>query len=653
MFWNKKNKESRKINNKSNRMSKKRKLYNLVIKMLSIVLCIFHLYTGIFGLLPNFQQRAIHVMLVMSLAFLVYPIKRINIKKAYPHWADILAILIIVLSGSYIYLNYLYFSPFMVRSINYFEITLGILTAILILEISRRTIGLTLPILAFLAFIYTVLGHYIPGNWGHPYIKFSYYITHLYLDSGGIWGFLTGLSASYLTIFIMFGILLLYSGAGKVLIDLSLCVAGKLIGGPAKVAVISSAFFAMLSGSASANVATTGSFTIPLMKSLGYRSEFASAVEATASTGGIITPPIMGSAGFIIAEILSISYFKVALAASIPAFLFYLSVFMGVHFQSIRGNLKPLPKEKLPKLSKVLTLSNIFCLFFPIGVLIFMLFRGYSLTSVGTGSCIAVLITYIFKDISAQNIINRIKNIPYLFEKTGKALIAIPAMLISANIILYMINFTGISLKFSAFILSLGENNLFLILILSGFLVMILGMGLPSAPSYVLGITVAAPPLFILGIEPLAVHLFILYYAILANITPPVCPAVFVAAIIAKTKWIETAKIALLLSPMLYIMPFVFVFNNSFILIGSIFHIIVDVGSAVIGVILFSSGLMGYLIRKCNYIERILLILSGFFLILTDLRFEVPAFIISSLILLFQKYQLFRYKINTKNYNIK
>lgn len=609
---------------------KNNSINDLIIKILAISIVVFHLYTGLFGLLPMFQQRAIHIGLVVSLVLLVYP-SRVR-------WLDMLAVLILTTSCIFVYSNYLKFSPFMVRSINNFEITLGILTTIIILEASRRTTGLALPIVAFLGFFYSIFGNqFISGYWGPPKIVFSNFITHLYFGTSAIWGSLTGLSASYIALFIIFGSLFLNTGAGKTLMDLSKIIAGRFVGGPAKVAVVSSSFFAMLSGSATANVATTGAFTIPLMKSLGYKSEFAGAVEATASTGGIITPPIMGSAGFIIAEFLGVPYVKVMIPAFIPAILFYLNLLLGVHFRSIKKGLKPLPNDEIPKIREVLQLKNIVPLFAPIILLLFMIFRAYSLTLIGALICIVVLITHIFQDFSPNNIIDRSKKIPYLFSEAGKALITIPAVLVAANIVLFMLQFAGVLLKFSNYILSLSGGNLFGILILTAFLVMILGMGLPSAPAYILGFTAAGYSLISLGLEPLSVHLFILYYAILCNITPPVCGAVFVASSIANANWLKCALLALTLAVPLYILPFAFIYRPSLLLIGTSYEIVFTLITTSIGSILLISGVMAYLIRECNFFERILLILAGLGLIfLKDLVSNIIILVLAILVVFYQ-----------------
>jgi len=524
--------------------------------------------------------------------------------------------MIILVSGIFIFLNYLNFMPFMVRSINSFEMVLAILTIIVVFEAARRTAGWAFPILAAAVLAYTLWGQYIPSYWGHPPLGLPNILTRIYLSPDAMWGFMTGLSATYIAMFVIFGSFLLASGAGQTFVDLAKCLAGKFIGGPAKVAVVSSGFFSMMSGSPMANVATTGSFTIPMMKKLGYSPEFAGGVEATASTGGILTPPIMGAAGFIMAEFLGIPYLKVIIAAAIPAFLFYVAAFMGIHFRAVKLNLKPVPREERPPLKSVLVPSRVIGVTLPVGVLLYMLIRGYSLTLVGTSACMAVLLTYIFSNLSQEGIKQRLRNMPHIFEKAGRAIIIIPPVLVSANIILFLLDFTGLNLKFSTFVLSLSGGYLITILLLVGILVMILGCGLPVTAAYVMGVTVAAPALIELGVLPLAAHLFILYYSIIAGITPPVCPTVYVAVALAKSNWLKTAWVAMRLAPLLYLMPFIFVFDNTFIMVGPPWAILLNVSAATIGAIVLSGGIMGQLVTKCSIPGRLVLLASGVLLLL-------------------------------------
>jgi TRAP transporter 4TM/12TM fusion protein len=591
------------------------------ISFIAIGFAAFHLLTGMLGVLPAQEQRAVHVAFALVLVLACYPRRKKVSTKGIPIF-DLLMISVIILACANIFIKWKSYMPVMSAPATVFEIVLALAATLIILEAGRRITGWVFPILIAMAIIYALFGQYIPGKFGHAPIKPISLLRAVYFSTDGIWGFLTGLSATFIALFVLFGSFLLTTGGGKTFIDLSLLGAGRLRGGPAKVAVISSGLFSMLSGSPLANVATTGSFTIPMMKKLGYSSAFAGAVEATASTGGIITPPIMGAAAFIMAEFLGISYLEVIIAASIPALLYYLAVFMGVHFQAIKRNLEPIPPEDLPSAKSVFTWSRIIGLFLPSATLLYTLLSGFSLIFVATSASLMCLVTYIFSDFSLGKMKKRVIGISKIFDAAGNSIVAVVPILVCANIFLALLEYTGLGLKFSNLIIGFGKDYLFLSLLLTGLLVMILGCGLPITAAYILGVVVAVPLLVSWGILPIAAHLFILYYSVLATITPPVCPALYLASHIAQSKWLKTAWIAMGLSPLLYIMPFLFVYNSTFLLIGLPRDIILNVGTAVLGAIILVSGTMGQLISRCNVFERIILVAAGIFLLLPVWQFD-------------------------------
>lgn len=599
--------------------------------LIAIALSIFHLYTGVFGLLPGPQQRAVHVALALTLIFLISPVRMKGIKKGVP-WYDLLIISVVLMSCGYVFFFWKHYLPFMVFPPNAFEIIIAVTTILAVLEAGRRTTGWAFPILAMLTFAYALVGHYIPGEFNHPPIGIILTLKSVYFSVDGVWGFLTGLSATFIALFILFGATLLASGGGKTLIDLAMLTAGRLRGGPAKVAVVASGFFGMLSGSAVANVATTGSFTIPMMKKLGYSPEFAGGVESTASTGGQIAPPIMGVAAFVMAEFLGIPYLKVCIAAIVPAILFFLAVFMGVHFQAVKQNLAAIRHEDLPLVKNVVTFSRMLTLILPIGVLLYTLIEGYSLNLVGSSAALTCLATYTFSGLSLHSIKERLKNIPSILESAGKTLIRIVPILVCANIVLCLLSFTGLSIKFSAMVMRLGESSIFLSLLMTGVLVMILGCGLPSTPAYILGVTVAAPMLIGWGILPIAAHLFIFYYAVIAVITPPVCPAVYMATAIAQSNWLKTAWVAVRLSPLLYLMPFLFVFDNTFLLMGSPRAILLNLSTAILGAVILVSGTIGQLITKCKHYESLALVAAGILLLIPGWQTDLLGVVLLSAI---------------------
>ena len=460
-----------------------------------------------------------------------------------------------------------------------------------------------------------------------------YVLRIAFFSAEGIWGSLTGIAAVYIALFVVFGAILLTSGGGKMLIDLALLLTGRYRGGPAKVAVIASSMFGTLSGSSLANVATTGAFTIPLMKSLGYEPKFAGAVEAVASTGGSIMPPIMGTAAFIMAEFLGIPYLQIIIAAFVPAILFYTSVFMGVHFQAVKLDLKPVPAEQRPHPKDILTYPRISGLAIPVGVLIFLLVRGYSLPMVGGGICTAAILAYIFSDLSWSNMKERLRRMLPCLEAGGKALMFLTPVLVCANIVLGLLVGTGLIMKFSYLLVSFGQENLWLSLGIVALLVMILGTGLPATASYVIGVAVGASLHIGWGILPLAAHLFVFYYARVAVITPPVCAAVFIASSIAKSEWLPTAFTAVKLAPLLYLMPFIFVGDNTFLLMGPIPLILLNVSTAIFGVIMLASGVIGQFIVRSKRYERLAMIAAGLFLLIPGWQLDLLGAILSAAVI--------------------
>jgi len=510
----------------------------------------------------------------------------------------------------------MHFWPFKTSPVTAVELTLAVVTTIVVLEAARRTIGWVFPILTAIFLAYTLWGDHIPGQWGHAYIAPPMILQYLYLSSNGIWGFLTGISARFLALFLIFGSLLLTTGAGDTLIKLAILGAGRFRGGPAKVAVVASGFFAMLSGSAIANVVTTGSFTIPMMKKLGYRREFAGGVEAVSSCGGGITPPVMGASAFIMAEFLGIPYLKVIIAAAIPASLYYLSVFTSVHFHSVKHHLVPIPREELPQAREVFTWSRMMCFLLPIGVLLYTLFRGYSLPTVATRTCLTVLVTYIFSDLSLRGMKERLRDIPHHLETAGVAVARVVPILVCASIVLFLLGFTGLTPKLTALIVGIAGANVVLSLVVTAALVMLLGCGLPVSAAYILAIAVTGPLMIGWGILPLAAHLFAVYFAITAGITPPICASTYVASGIAQSNWLKTAWVALRMAPLLYLMPFLFVSDATFIMIGTPWAILLNVGTAAIGVTALASGMWGYFLTECNIPERLALIALGILLLI-------------------------------------
>ncbi len=616
------------------------------ISLVAISYVCFHLYTGYSGPFPNLQQRAIHVAFALVLTFLILrPFYRQTAEK----WERILLVIDLIMTGmaiwccTYVFVKYDWIMEHPAESTD-FQLLLGTIAILLTLEASRRSIGLLFPFLTLLFILYALLGPYIPEipligsslvNWGHRGFSLPYIIQIMFLSDQGLWGFVTGISATIVAMFIIFGAFILFTGGGETFIDLALWFTGRFYGGAAKVAVVASGFFGMISGSAVANVATTGTFTIPMMKRLKYGNEFAGAVEATASSGGQITPPIMGAGAFIMAEILEISYLKVALCAAIPAYLYYLGCFSAVHFESVKRNLGQVPPAEIKPLKAILKPSRSVPLLVPIFILLSFLVRGYTPETSAFWAIFAAVFLYFLA--SPQEMRTRATRLLKGMEDAGRSMIKVVPLLVCANIIISLINITGIGVKLSEFIVALAGENTFLALILAAGVTLILGMGVPTTAAYLLAAAVIAPSLKSMGFEPIAIHLFIFYFAILSAITPPVCAAVYVGAGIAQGDWIKTAWISIRLALVEYIIPFIFIYNTSLLFLGPWRNILTSFVTATIGVAMIGCATMGYLVGPLNIFMRLIILIGSVMCIIPGLKSDIVGLVILGMIYAYQK----------------
>jgi TRAP transporter 4TM/12TM fusion protein len=497
------------------------------------------------------------------------------------------------------------------------DIFLGTILLVVILEASRRSLGSILSVFALIMIAYALLGHHIPGNYGHPEFTFHRIIERLYTSGEGFSGLVVYIISTMVAIFIILGAVLSSTQMGQVLIDFAKIVSGRLRGGAALIAVVSSALFGTISGSGPANVATTGTFTIPMMKRLKYKPEFAAAVEAVASTGGQIMPPIMGAGAFIMAEMLGKAYLSICVAAAFPAILYFLGAGMGIYFEALRVNLPSTPKEEIPKFREVLRWSRLGPLISFIFVLLYLMVKGYT----PQYSCFwaFVIFTGLFIFTTGKrgvtNILTRARMIFDGFRESARTLMDLAIIALCVQIIISIVSLTGVGIKFSETILFIAGTSVIFSLILSGVLIMVLGMGVPTTAAYLVGVSVVGTGLISLGLDPLGTHLFIFYFACISLITPPVCIAVYIAASIAETKWLKAAFIASRLGVAAYIVPFMFVFSPALLLNGSFYEILFVSVSAIIGVIFLAAGMMGFLIKHATVLERVILCIAAICLI--------------------------------------
>jgi TRAP transporter 4TM/12TM fusion protein len=608
-----------------------------IARITAIAFSLFQIFVAGYGQIPDMQLRALHVLfgLVLTL-MLVSPAKRARPESNIPIW-DILLILITIASSVNAYIKYEWYHLNIGVSTP-LDLILGMAITVLAIETGRRVVGWTLPLLTLLLLLYSYFGYLIPGLFYHHGLSFPFIMQTIYQGTKGVFGFVTGVSANIIAIFLIFGSLLLFTGGGQTFIDLAIKITGRIRGGPALVAVIASAFFGTISGVSVVNVVTTGSFTIPLMKRLGYKPEFAGAVEAAASSGGIITPPIMGAGAFIMAEILGIPYLSVIKAAIVPAILYYVAVFTAVRFRALRLNLVPVPRDQIPSNRELFTWKRLSPLALPIAMILFLLVRGYSPASAGFWGCIASIVLFLFSNFSLSQMKERVKTIIKALEGAGMSLIEIISLVVCANIVVSLINLTGIGVKFSGLVIDIAGSFMVVALLLAAFVTIVIGMGMPATPSYLIGVSVMGGALIMLGALPIAAHFFIFYFAVFSAITPPVCTAAFAAATIAKANWFKIARTAIPLAIVGYAMPFIFIYEPALLLEGKPLEITIAALSAAMGAVFIGAGVAGYLNSKLHIAVRLLFAIAGVMLLVPNLQSDVIAIIAIVLSLLGQRF---------------
>ncbi|MBS9405416.1 TRAP transporter fused permease subunit [Halomonas sp. TRM85114] len=514
------------------------------------------LYTAATGPFESLIQRSIFLALVILLGLTVYPLGTGTRWRPLGIALDLVLAVGAVLACGYVAMN----SERILVELPWASTRDMLFTGVLlvaILELSRRAIGLIFPLLVVAGLGYAWFGAAIPGPLGHRGFGLAYITETIYLGDLGVWGMLVGVAATTIAAFVLFGSLLLHTGGGQTFMDLALRISGRSPGGAAKVATVASGLFGMVSGSAVANVATTGNFTIPMMKRLDYPRPFAAAVEAVASTGGQIAPPILGAAAFIMAEILGESYLRIALAALLPAILFYLGVFLTIHLVAQRRNLRVVPGDELPGWRDVLRPERIVPILAALGGLFFGVLSGRSIQLSAFYGILMTVLTFVPFSLLAKMPPHEIlgKLLSGLMD-AGRGMVIIGVLLAGAQILVAMIGMTGIGVTLASLIVNVGGESLFLVAGIVGGVCLILGMGIPTTAAYVLVASVLAPALTTIGVEPLIAHLFVFYFATLSVITPPVCVAVFVASGIAGTNWLPAAGEAVRLAAAIYVIPF-------------------------------------------------------------------------------------------------
>lgn len=605
-----------------------KKIISLSVLVVAIIWCLFQLYTAAFGVLPALLQRSVHLMFALILIFLVYPFSPKKEKELFST-EKLLFIILSIAAVGYIASNHISIWSQTSSLTTVQEIT-SFMIIILILEASRRAIGLALPLIALLSIVYAYFGNLLPPLFQHRGFGLDEIFRHSVMGLEGIFGIALGVAATFVFLFIFYAAILQVSGGGQFFIDLASSLVGRIRGGPAKIAVIASAFFGSISGSAVANTAGTGAFTIPLMKSTGYKKRFAGAVEAVSSTGGQFMPPIMGTAAFLIAEVLAIPFWQVALGALIPGILYYIAVFCMVDLEAAKQNIKGLDEKEIPSFRKTLK-KGWHLLLSPLILIYLLLVLQWSPMSAAFWAIIATFVSTLI------NKHNRVSLSQVLLSMRKGSIGALETTIACAciGIVIGIINQTGLGFSLSSILISLAGESLILLLILTMVASIILGMGLPTVAAYLVLSVMVAPALVNMGVFPLAAHLFIFYFGIISAITPPVALASIVAAGIAKEKPLPTSITALRLGVPGFLIPYMFVFGPELILEGTTAEIIISTITAIAGVFALAIGAQTYFMRKLKVWESILFIGISLMLLYPELLTDIVGITIFLILLIF------------------
>ena len=612
---------------KNSRWNKTR-VFMMVVSVLAIGLSMFHVYTAGFGTLSSWSQRSVHVIWAILLIFMLFPFRK---GKRFGLIDVLLVLITIVVAG------YIIFFPDDIQSrqgaANLTDLIFGSTFILLVIEATRRTNGILMALIGVFAVVYILFGEYFPGVLAHPGIRYGKMIDHMFNGTLGIFSDPIYVSSTVLILFVVFGAFLMRSGGGQFFTDFSFSTLGNKTGGPALSAVGSSALVGMITGNGAANAAITGSFTIPLMKKLGYSKRFAAAVEAVASQGGQVMPPIMGASVFIMAEATGVPYIELALYALIPAAIYFLIASFIVYFHSKKLQLAGIPKEQLPSLSETLYKQGY--LFLPIIVIIGLMVYGYSPMKAGF---YAILLTVLLSWIRKKTRMNLLSILSAL-ENGAKGALTVISACATAGIIVGAVSLTGLGMTFSRFIIDLAGGNLLLLLIFVAMASIILGMGMPTVSAYVILSVLGVPALIDLGVNVIAAHMFVFYFGVMSGLTPPVAITAYTTAGIAGSEPQRTALYSMRIGLGGFFIPFIFVYNPELLLQGDkgVGLILIAVITAIASSYLFSAALERYWLTKLNVIQVILLLTSAVLLVIPGLLTDISGVFMAVIIFIWNK----------------
>ncbi len=608
----------------------------LVCTIIAVGLAIFHLYVAAFGTPEGRSFRSVHLTGMLTLAIFMHPLFRSSIREPLVIVGDprnMLRIIGFCVDLALVALI-LFIEIYTIHDIDAFhlrfgdkdptDLLVGGLLIALVLEATRRAVGWAMVIITGFFIFHALYANYFFGFFYGPPVRFGKFIDTLFMSSDGIFGIPLHVCATYIVLFIIFGAVLIRSGAGRFFIDLAIALTGHRVGGPAKAAAVASGFMGTVSGSAVANVVTTGSFTIPLMKNLGYRARFAAAVEACASSGGQITPPIMGAAAFIMAEFLETSYSNIIIAAAIPAFLYFATIYFMVHLEAEKHGIGRIAKDRLPKVGQVLERG--WHLLIALAVLVYFLIVGYTpMKSAIWGLGALFLLSFVNKNTRMSPV-----DLMAALEAGIRATVPVTIACACAGLIIGSVFVSGLGLKFTQSVIEFSGGNLLILLALTGISAIILGMGITTTAVYITVAALIVPALINIGIEPIAAHMYAFYFGVVSTITPPVALASFAAAAIAKTRPMATAVESTRVGIAKYLVPLVFVYNPSLLFVGSIWLTVISTALAIAGLWVLSISLEGWYRGPINTAQRALALVAAILMLIPPITpiAGIPGYIV-------------------------
>ena len=606
----------------------------LLLSSIAVICSLYHLYTGFFGIPEAYLHRVTHVTFLIALSLMCYPARGDRPTENLP-WYDVLFLIGWMVSMGYIYYHYDRIIDHIgyTESFTVFEKVLAFLAIVVVLETCRRVIGWPLTLLAIIVVMYAFAGPYMPGLFFHLGYSASVVVDNQYFLTDGLFGLPTHISATYIFLFIVFGAFLGKSGFGQFTIDVAMALAGRLRGGPAQIAVLSSGLMGSISGSSTANAVVTGSFTIPMMKKAGFKASMAAAVEAAASTGGLIMPPVMASVGFLMAQFTGISYVSVMKLILLPALLYFLSIGIMVHIYAVREKLPIMAKEDLPNLKALLVSRGHLVL--PLAILLYLLVSGRSpMYSVSYCILVIVGVSFFRKETRMGP-----RDIWEALEQGSIQATLVATAIITSSVMVGIFDLTGIAIKFSGLIVDITGGNLLLALFLIMISTIVLGMGLPLSSAYIVQVGIAIPALFSMGIEVAQAHLFVIFFSAFSAITPPTAPTTYAAAAIARSPIMPTAIEAMKLALPAFILPYMFVANISLLMVGSPATVAATAAFALAGIIAMAIALQNYAFAPMNPAKRAIFFLSGLALIGPRLSWNLAGMLVAGGLFAYQMRQ--------------